>query len=345
MSKKMFILPGLNGDALFLDDFKRSLEKAALEFTSNNHSNFIAGIEGENQKVKLENIHSGIKRSIPIDDIEDVQVNSESQKNKEHDINFVLVDEPVAHEQNNVSNVNISMPYLHSEWDIEIIEYPKNQILTYAELQEYVFQRVMEYDEFFILAESFSGPIAASLASLCADNIKGIIFAASFVETPLLFSKIASKAFNKIPYIHHLHKMPFNVVRHLLINNYHDEVIEEKIREFLSTAKEEVIYSRIKEVINLNHNFLNTYNDIYASFNSKILSIVAGNDALLSKLANFPLPVFDEKMIKNTHFSYKIANRLPQTQIAFFNNAPHMILELYPDRMAKEVMGWIYHNT
>lgn len=342
MPKKMFILPGLNGDALFLNDFKNSLKKASLNFISqdNLNSNINANIEQFSNKVKLENIHSGIKRQIPIDDVQDVD--STSLKSENHDVNFVLVNDVV--EPNNQTNVNISTPYIQSVWDIEIIEYPKNQILSYTELQEYVFQKVIAYDEFYILAESFSGPIAASLASLCPNNIKGIIFAASFVETPLLFSKVGSKIFNKIPYIHHLHKIPFSLVKHLLMNNYHDELVEEKIKEFLATAKEEVIYSRIKEVVNLNHHFLNTYNDIYASFNGKILSIVAGHDALLSKLANFPLPIFEEKIVKNTHFSYKIADRLPQTQIAFFSNAPHMILELYPDRMAQEVMRWIYHN-
>lgn len=358
MSKKLFILPGLNGDALFLNDFRNSLLKASLTIDKNDKNQSFLNLENtvEENKIKLENIHSDSKRIIPIqDEIEDVIVKENSpihNTEKNEEVNFVLIDDPdntnhfdqqkaFSHE---ASHINISTPYIKNEWDIEIIEYPKNQILTYPELQEYVFKKVIDYHEFYVLAESFSGPIAASLATLCHDSLKGIIFAASFIETPLLLANVGSKIFNKLPFMNSLHKVPFHMLKHLLLNNYHDVEVEEKIKEFLLTAKEEVIQSRIKEVVNLNQQFLNSYNDAYASFNGKVLSIVAGQDKLLSKFSNFPLPVFDEKMLQATHFSYKIANRIPQTQIAYFKNAPHMILELYPDKMAQEIMNWLENS-
>lgn len=344
MSKKLFILPGLNGDSLFLEKFKQSLEKASL---TNNLEN--ANVEDNQNKVTLERIHSGSKRIIPINnnEIEDVQIH-ESKK----DINFILVDdkETVLNQKENnfnsnqISNINISTAYIKKQWDIEIIEYPKNQIMSYPELQEYVFQKVMIYDEFYVLAESFSGPIAASLVPLCQNNIKAIIFVASFVETPLLLSRLSSRLFGKLPYMNQLHKMPFEIIKKMLLNNYHDEYVEGKIKEFLATAKEEVIYSRIKEMINLNHSFLNSYNDSFVQFNGKVLSIVAGQDNLLYRLANLPfLPMsfMKENFSEHVNFSARIADRIPQTQIMFFPNAPHMILELYPDKMAKEIMNWI----
>ncbi len=67
--------------------------------------------------------------------------------------------------------------------DCQIIVLPKGADQSYTYLTEYCIGRLPRED-FVLLAESFSGPIAARIASDRHPNLKAVIFVATFLQPP-----------------------------------------------------------------------------------------------------------------------------------------------------------------
>jgi pimeloyl-ACP methyl ester carboxylesterase len=66
---------------------------------------------------------------------------------------------------------------------VQVVRYPPDQVLGYAELPDFVRQRIGS-GPVVLLGESFSGPIAIQLAADLPEQIKGLILAATFVTPP-----------------------------------------------------------------------------------------------------------------------------------------------------------------
>ena len=68
----------------------------------------------------------------------------------------------------------------------QVVPYPIDEVLSYSELCVYVRERLPAAAPFVIVAESFSGPVAVTLASRPIDGLRGVVLAASFVTPPSL---------------------------------------------------------------------------------------------------------------------------------------------------------------
>jgi pimeloyl-[acyl-carrier protein] methyl ester esterase len=64
------------------------------------------------------------------------------------------------------------------------VAYPPDKNLTYEELAAFVVKSLPD-GPVVILAESFSGPVGVLVAQTCAEQVKALILAASFVRTPI----------------------------------------------------------------------------------------------------------------------------------------------------------------
>jgi pimeloyl-ACP methyl ester carboxylesterase len=72
---------------------------------------------------------------------------------------------------------------LGSEFRTQVISYPRNEPLSYRELEALVRSALPENEPYVLVAESFSGPIAIRLAS--AGCSQALILCASFAAAPL----------------------------------------------------------------------------------------------------------------------------------------------------------------
>ncbi|MEZ5497538.1 MAG: hypothetical protein R3F25_12065 [Gammaproteobacteria bacterium] len=61
--------------------------------------------------------------------------------------------------------------------------YPTQEKLTYEELTVYVTTQLPEED-YILVAESFSGPIAYQIAKKYSQNLKAAVFIATFLTSP-----------------------------------------------------------------------------------------------------------------------------------------------------------------
>ncbi len=77
------------------------------------------------------------------------------------------------------------MDELEDHFDIDAVSYPTDKPLGYEQLLSIVTSRIPKEKPYFILGESFSGPLAVMAALKCPENVLGIILAASFVTSPM----------------------------------------------------------------------------------------------------------------------------------------------------------------
>jgi pimeloyl-[acyl-carrier protein] methyl ester esterase len=66
-----------------------------------------------------------------------------------------------------------------------VVSYPADRLVDYEELTQRVRQSLPTDSDSVLVAESFSGPIAARLARESPGSIRAVIFAASFLHSPL----------------------------------------------------------------------------------------------------------------------------------------------------------------
>jgi len=100
-----------------------------------------------------------------------------------------------------------------SEFDCEVIALPQTGDQDYSSITKKVREKLPEED-FVIVAESFSGPIGAALAKEGGENLKGIIFVATFLSAPskllLAFAKfLPLKLLSRLPLSAFFHKALF----------------------------------------------------------------------------------------------------------------------------------------
>lgn len=86
---------------------------------------------------------------------------------------------------------------LSSGFDPLVICYPTDKKMNYTELRDFVMHLLPESEEFVLVGESFSGPIAYQIALENPENLKSVIFVASFLSNPhylaLSFSRFIPK--------------------------------------------------------------------------------------------------------------------------------------------------------
>jgi len=68
--------------------------------------------------------------------------------------------------------------------NILLISYPNDEKMNYEQLTKLVILKLPKEEEYILLAESFSGPIAYQVAMQSPKNLKSIIFVATFLQNP-----------------------------------------------------------------------------------------------------------------------------------------------------------------
>lgn len=66
-----------------------------------------------------------------------------------------------------------------------VVPFPSDQPLSYDDLLPLVRQALPAGEPFFLLAESFSGPLAIKLASEAPENLRALILVSTFIRNPL----------------------------------------------------------------------------------------------------------------------------------------------------------------
>jgi pimeloyl-[acyl-carrier protein] methyl ester esterase len=126
-----------------------------------------------------------------------------------------------------------------------IIPYPNNQKLSYQELADYVYKKLPKDVEYYIIAESFSGPIGILVADRRPSGLKGLILVATFASSPFLkLSQIFIKLldiFGKIP-------IPNFVINFFLLNGFNASMAI-TINKLIEKTGRIILIDRVKSVL------------------------------------------------------------------------------------------------
>ncbi len=131
--------------------------------------------------------------------------------------------------------------------ETQVIPYPKDERLGYQELIELVNRHLSKEEEYVLLAESFSGYIAYSLALQKPKNLKAVIFVATFLENP---RAILSKFLPIVPLQFMLSlPMPSFIAKRFLLGIKSNMV--ESLQNTLKSVSSSVLTHRLKEIVEL----------------------------------------------------------------------------------------------
>lgn len=131
----------------------------------------------------------------------------------------------------------------------EVISYPVNKKMNYAELESYVRSKLPTDESYILVAESFSGVIGYQIAADPPKGLKKIIFAACFLRPPLPYLNVISclplSLLIKLP-------IPRFVETRYLFGKHGNQQLTSLFKEALNKSSEKVLAHRMRELINLN---------------------------------------------------------------------------------------------
>ncbi len=194
-------------------------------------------------------------------------------------------------------------------FEVTVVRYPDNSTWGYAELEHVAQTALSETGPFFILGESFSGPLAVTLASKHANQVKGLILCASFVRNPrpaLTWLKFFTSL---LP----VSGAAQTALSHLLLGKHAYDEMRLALSEELERISPATLRFRLREVLAVDVSVR------YAALDMPILYLRATSDRLVPRTAS------------------KLAQRLnPRTRIADID-APHFLLQSASFQAAKAV--------
>ena len=195
---------------------------------------------------------------------------------------------------------------------VAVISYPPDQSLDYAALEALARATLPSGVPFVLLGESFSGPIALSIAANPPPNLVGVVLSTSFIDSPTpMFSPLAS-----LTRLAPIRALPLSLLSWWLLGRWATPQLEAALQGALLTVKPDVLRFRAATALRAKA----TFNCLAISV--PVLYLRATNDRLLSRRAG-----------------RQVASAIPHcttTDIA----GPHLLLQAVPQACAHAVSAF-----
>lgn len=133
-----------------------------------------------------------------------------------------------------------------------VISYPNKEHLNYHELEQYVFDKLPMDDDYYVLAESFSGPIGYLLTKRNLTHMKGVFFVATFLKDPRrgLINLIHLLPLSLLPRI----PLPKFVITKYLLDHNADANTISLLKETLKQVDGSILSFRLRQISRLSLN-------------------------------------------------------------------------------------------
>lgn len=193
-----------------------------------------------------------------------------------------------------------------------VISYPVNQKLGYQELEELVRARLPADQPYLLLGESFSGPIAVSLAASRPPGLAGLILCCSFVRNPVPVLRPLKRTLNFLPVKSRLIESIFA----RLLAGTSSARIRKEMKEALDHVSAPTLRARLRSVLETD------YSDKLTQVRVPILYLKASRDHVVPSSA-----------------AKHITDLVPAVHVVTFNG-PHLLLQTLPDEVATVVKNF-----
>ena len=194
---------------------------------------------------------------------------------------------------------------------IEGVYYPTDISLSYEKLLKIIQSFVPASDPYFLLAESFSTPVAIQFAATRPFNLKGLILCAGFASSPMTgLGRIAASAL--APLLFRLPVFEFAINRFLIGPNP-PESLQAAVRAAISSVRPTVLTARLRAVLSCDTR------EALSHVAVPILYIQATKDKVVAKSCR-----------------EEIQRIKPDIRVASING-PHLVLQREPQKSADAV--------
>jgi pimeloyl-ACP methyl ester carboxylesterase len=138
------------------------------------------------------------------------------------------------------------LPFLPPSLAAAVVAYPPDRPHDYAELLPHVEAAIPGGQEFLVLGESFSGPLAVLLAARRPPGLRGIILCASFARSPLppfarwLRCLIRPWCFRAVPR---------SLLRRVLLGRFGTPSLAQMVEAAIAAVRPEVLAARARAIL------------------------------------------------------------------------------------------------
>jgi pimeloyl-ACP methyl ester carboxylesterase len=196
----------------------------------------------------------------------------------------------------------------------QVVRFPADQGLGYARLAELARLQLPNEGDIVLLGESFSGPIAVSLAAGCGARLKGLVLCCSFVRNP----RPGLSGWRALIGVLPIGLVPMAAMNHVLLGRFTTAELRQSLGDAVSKVSVSALRARMRAVMTV---------DVRAEFarvDVPVLYLRAPRDRLVPAAAG------------------DLARQvLPRTRVVDVD-APHCMLQAAAADAARHVAGFLH---
>lgn len=194
-----------------------------------------------------------------------------------------------------------------------VVAYPPDRALGYSELEALVRAALPKNSPFFLVGESFSGPIAITIAASRPNGLCGLVLVCSFARSPIAIPSWLRSLVSLIP----VWLIPTRIAAAILLGQFASSAICDRLSSAVARVKPIVWRSRLKAVLS---------------------SDVAGHLREISVPALYLRAKYDRVVPRSA--SELIARYVPRLKVIEIDG-PHFMLQAKPAESAVQLLAFV----
>ncbi len=202
---------------------------------------------------------------------------------------------------------------LGTDIDPIVVVYPNDDPLTYTELGEVARAKLPKDEPYILLGESFSGPIALSLAATNPQGLSALVLCCSFAKNPRPSLTTFQSLWSVIP----IHLIPIAALSFFLLGSVRDSMHRANLSAALRKVATDVLNARMKAILTV---------DV-----TGLLDRITVPTLYLRALSDRVVPDSAAEVIKECVPSLSIVNI----------ESPHFLLQVAPEEAASSLTQFI----
>lgn len=198
-----------------------------------------------------------------------------------------------------------------------VVSYPPDAVLDYSELETFVRTFLPRDQSYFLLGESFSGPIAISIAASSPPGLQGLILCCSFAKNPIPLLAPLQFVLNKVP----VPVPSISLLSYFLLGRFVMPPLRTALSHTLDNVDRVVLRARARAVLTVDNSCL------LSLIRVPILYLRAKEDRVVSQAS-----------------SELVVSLAPHTQVREFSS-PHFLMQVLPAQVADTVIDFMGIRT
>ncbi len=127
----------------------------------------------------------------------------------------------------------------------QVVRYPADQCLDYDALVRFVAPQLPAQGRYLLLGESFSGPVAVTLAQQAPNAPVGLILCCTFVTTP---RPHLSRCMDWVPSLPPIHAISPWLIKWVVFGRWGNKALLKALSKALSQVRSKVLFNRLLSV-------------------------------------------------------------------------------------------------